>query len=150
ALKARGAKERLELEGKSLELAAPMLGSGKPFEIAQLRGKIVIVYYWASWNGQCLADFAKLKTLQQNLGSKGLELVCVNLDNNQIDAVNFINQNRVNGVHLFQPGALESPLAVRYGVFVLPNLFLIGKDGKVISRGVQISGLEDEIKKLAN
>jgi hypothetical protein len=33
---------------------------------------------------------------------------------------------------------------------VLPNLFLVGKDGKVISRGVQIGGLEDEIKKLMN
>ena len=48
------------------------------------------------------------------------------------------------------PGALESPYAVNYGIMVLPNLFLIGKDGKVVSRGVQISGLEDEIKKLMN
>jgi thiol-disulfide isomerase/thioredoxin len=150
ATKARGARERLELEGKRLELAGPMLISGKPFDIAQLQGKVVIVYYWASWNGQCVADFAKLKTLQQNLGSKGVELVCVNLDNNQVDAVNFINQNRINGIHLFQPGALDSPLAVRYGVFVLPNLFLVGKDGKVVSRGVQVGSLEDEIRKLAN
>ena len=43
---------------------------------------------------------------------------------------------------------LESPLAVQYGVMVLPNLFLVGRDGKVVSHTVQMSGLEDEIKKL--
>ena len=51
---------------------------------------------------------------------------------------------------LFVPGGLESPLATQYGVMVLPNLFLVGKDGKVISRSVQTGTVEDELKKLLN
>jgi hypothetical protein len=51
-------------------------------------------------------------------------------------------------VQLYQPGGLESPLARQYGIMVLPNLFLVGKDGKVVSRTVQMSNLEDEVKKL--
>ena len=46
------------------------------------------------------------------------------------------------------PGGLEDPLATNYGIMVLPNIFLVGKDGKVVSRTVQMNTLEDEIKKL--
>jgi len=76
--------------------------------------------------------------------------VLVNLDNSQNDAVNFLQRNSLNGIHLHQPGALDSPLAVHYGVMVLPNLFLVGKEGKVVSRSVQVGGLEEEIKKMLN
>lgn len=148
AKKGQGCLDRLELEGKVIELAGPKLGSQAPFDISQLSGKVVIVYYWASWNGQCAADFAKLKSLLSTYRSRGLELVCVNLDNNKDDAISFLQQNQIDAVTLYQPGALESPLAVKYGVLVLPNLFLVGKDGKVVSRSIQVAGLEDEIKKL--
>lgn len=148
AKKARGAVRRLESEGQHFELAGTMLGNEKPFDIKQLQGKVVVVYYWASWNGQCINDFAKLKLLQNTFGSKSVELVCVNLDNNPQDAIAFLNKNPVAGYHLYETGALESNLAESYGVMVLPNLFLIGKDGKVISRSVPVTSLEDEIKKL--
>jgi thiol-disulfide isomerase/thioredoxin len=148
AKKAVGAVRRLDAEGKPMELVGNTLGDGKPFNIGQLRGKLVIVYYWASWNNACISDFAKIKSLQGSFGSKGLDLVCINLDNNPGDAVNFLNRTPVQGIHLYESGALESPLAVQYGIMVLPNLFLVGKDGKVVSRSIQIGGLEDEIKKL--
>src|SRR5205823_723847 len=90
--KAKGAAKRLDSEGKPMELTGPTLGAGQAFDIQQLRGKVVIVYYWASWNGQSVSDFAKLKSLQQGFGSKGLELVLVNLDNSQNDAVTFLQR----------------------------------------------------------
>lgn len=145
--KARGALRRLDLEGKSFELAGPMLQGGT-FNISQLSGKVVVVYYWASWNQQCVGDFAKIKLLLNSYGSKGLELVGVNLDSNSQDATSFLQKSPAPGVHLFAPGGLESPLATQYGVMVLPNLFLVDKDGKVLSRTVQISNLEDELKKV--
>lgn len=147
ASKAGGALRRLELEGKVLELAGPTL-QGSPFNVTQFRGKVVIVYYWASWNQQCVGDFAKLKLLLNTHGSKGVELVCVNLDNTSDEANSFLQRAPAPGIHLFQAGGLESPLASQYGIMVLPNLFLADKDGKCVSRTVQINNLEDEIKKL--
>src|SRR5438034_652677 len=144
AAKAVGALRRLNSDSKQFELAGPALGTGQQVNIAQLNGKVVIVYYWASWNQQCAADFFKLKALLNMYGNKGLELVCVSLDNSEIDAQNFIGNTQAPGTHLYQaPGGLESPLAVQYGVMVLPDLFLVGRDGKVVSHTVQMSGLED-------
>lgn len=123
-------------------------GSPGTLDVAKLTGKTVVVYYWASWNQQCLGDFAKLKLLLGAYAAKGLELVCVNLDTTADEALAFLKKSPAPGTHLHQPGGLDSPLATRYGVVVLPNLFLVGPDGKVASRTVQISTLEDEIKKL--
>lgn len=145
APKAQGAVRRLELEGKAFDLSGPMLGGGN-FTMDQVRGKLVVVYYWASWNQQCVGDFAKLKLLLDTYGSRGLTLVCVNLDNTPEEATAFLRKVQAPGVHIAQPGGLDSPLAAQYGVMVLPNLFLV-KDGKVHNRTVQVSTLEDEIKK---
>ncbi len=150
AAKAAGAMKRLDLEGKVLELAGPTMDGGN-FNISQLRGKMVIVYYWASWNKErTVGDFAVLKSLLNTYASRGVELVCVNLDNTAAEANAFLQRSPVPFVQIFQPGGLESPQATQYGVMVLPNLFLVDKDGKVASRTVQVGNLEEELKKRLN
>ncbi len=146
AVKARGALRRLDLEGKPLELTGALLEGGS-FHLGQLRGKVVAVYYWASWNQQCVGDFAKMKLLLDTYGSKGLALVTVNLDNTAHEAMDFLRRAPAPGKHLHMAGGLESKLATDYGVLVLPNLFLVDRDGKVISRTIQVNNLEDELKK---
>jgi peroxiredoxin len=146
--KAQGALRRLTIDGQPMTLGGPTLANGQAFNLAALSGKVVVVYYWASWNQQCPADFLKLQSIVNGYGSKGLEVVCVSLDNSPAAASEFIQKTQAPGTHLYQPGGLDSPLAVQYGVMVLPNMFLVGKDGKVISHTVQMSGLEEEIKKL--
>ncbi len=149
--KARGAVRRLELVGKEMELKGPQLQSAAPFDLAQLRGKVIAVYYWASYCSTCVGDFARLKQLQSQYGAKGFELVCVNLDDKADDAQRYLQTTPVLGMHLFQParegGGLNSPLATHYGIMGLPSLVLVGKDGKVISRTIQINDLEEALKK---
>jgi hypothetical protein len=147
AEKAAGALRRLELEGKPLELAGPTL-DGKAFNVKTLVGKVVVVYYWASGNDQVVGDLARLKSLLANYAAKGVELVCVNLDSAPAEASKAIERAGVPAIHLYQAGGLESPLASYYGIVALPNLYLVGKDGKVVSRTVQVGTLEEEIKKL--
>ena len=145
--KARGAVRRLESVGKNFELSGPLL-SGGAFEMGRMHGKVVAVYYWASWNQQTVGDFARLKQIVDSHGSKGFELVCVNLDNSAEEANGYLKRSPAPGTHLHQAGSLESKLATDYGIMVLPHLFLVGKDGKVVSRTVQLGNLEDEVKKL--
>jgi thiol-disulfide isomerase/thioredoxin len=148
AKKAEGSIRRLKLEGQSLNLSGPMLSDPNiAFDVDQKRGKVMIVYYWASWNDHCTSDFAKLKgMLDKNAGK--LELVCVNLDGTIEEARKYLNSSPAPGTHLHQDGGLESKMATDYGIQVLPTIFLVGKDGKVVSRNGQIANLEDEIKKL--
>ena len=72
----------------------------------------------------------------------------VSLDDTPAAATTALRRAGVGGAHLFQPGGLDSPLAVQYGILTPPNLFLLDKEGKVVSRTTPVSGLEEEIKKL--
>jgi thiol-disulfide isomerase/thioredoxin len=148
ARKAEGSIARLELEGKTLTLSGPTLNDPNTiFDMDQKRGKVVIVYYWASWNTQCTGDFAKLKAMLDAHADK-LELVCVNLDNTLDEARRYLQSTPAPGTHLHQDGGLESKMATDYGIQVLPTIFVVGKDGKVVNRNGQIANLDDEVKKL--
>jgi len=148
AVKAEGAIRRLSLEGSAMQVAAPLLkDSATPFDIETLKGKIVVVYYWASWNGQAASDFTKLKAVV-DANPKDVEILSVNLDNTPADATGFVTKNAPVGTHLYQPGGLDSRLATQYGITVLPSLFLVGKDGKCVSKSGQVSTVDDDVKKL--
>ncbi len=151
AVKATGAIRRLDADGQVFTLAGPLLSDPNvAFDVDSLRNKdkVVVVYYWAGWNTQTLGDFAKLKLLLEAQGKNGVELLAVNLDNTAEEAKAFLTKSPAPGTHLHLDGALESKLATDYGVMVLPLIFLVGKDGKVVSHTVQINNLEDEVKKL--
>lgn len=148
AKRAQGCIDRLTLEGKEFDLMAPTLANGAIFNVNTFKGKAAVVYYWAGWNELAATDFNKIKLGMKDFSGKA-ELVSVNLDAKAADATTFLAANPVGGTHLYMPGGLEnSPLAVRYGITALPVMFLVGPDGKVVSRHVQASTLDEELKKL--
>ncbi len=149
AAKARGSIKRLESEGKVFELLGPNLANGQPFNINVLSGNVVLVYYCASWSQTLAQDVKKLQAIVKQYGPKGLHLVTVCLDNDAKTAQATVINNQIPGTHLFMPGGLDtSPLASGYGVLVVPHLFVVGRDGKVLNRNAQVSTIEDEVKKL--
>ncbi|MSR32283.1 MAG: redoxin domain-containing protein [Gemmataceae bacterium] len=146
--KASGSIRRLDSEGQLFTLSGKLLANpAQDFDIASLKDRVVVVYYWAGWNGQTVGDFAKLKLLQETYAPKGLELVLVNLDTTAEEANAFLKRSTVQGHHLHQPGGLDGKLATDYGIQVLPQIFLVGKDGKALGKNLQVSSLEDELKK---
>jgi thiol-disulfide isomerase/thioredoxin len=151
AEKCKGAARRLDLPGKKLELAAPELQTAKPFDIANIKDKLVVVYYWATSCEQCIGDFARLNKIVDTHPGK-VELVCVNLDDTDAQAIAYLKTTVVKGTHLFQAppantGGMSSALALQYGINGLPTVFLIGRDGRVVTRSMQMSDLENELKK---
>lgn len=146
AKKAQGALRRIGLEGQPFTLEGPTI-DGRAFNIAQAQGKTVVVYYWASWSNQSANDFKRLAELNKTYADKGMYLVTVNLDDNVDAAKQALNGAQLPAITLHTPGGLESPLAVQYGIMVLPNIFVVDKTGKCTSRTAQMSNLEDEVKK---
>lgn len=149
AAKAAGIIKRLDCEGKPFELAGTNLATGQPFAMTQLNGKPTIVYYWASWSDSLPADAKKLRELAETYGPKGLAIVCVSLDDKADAATQSIQKHGLPGVHLHAPGGIEaSPLAASYGILVVPQIFEVGKDGKIVKRNGEMLTLEDDVKKL--
>jgi hypothetical protein len=151
APRAKGCVTRLNLIGNRLDLSAPLLSDpAKTFDIASLKGKIVIVHFWSSQSEQFDIDFRKLKGVLDQSGAKGVELVNVCVDETAAKASEAVRKTNAPGTHLYQAGNNNSanPLSVQFGIQILPTVFVVGTDGRVTNNAVQVSDVETELRKL--
>jgi TolA-binding protein len=137
ARKAQGAVWRLNPGSEPVQLKLAMLypingTTEQTYDVEELRGQHVIVYFWSSECPGAGEDLQALKMLTDRYQYKGLTVVFVNLDNEVSQAKAFLSGKLTAGVHLHQKGMLESPTAERFGLQGLPHFFLLGKDGKVL------------------
>jgi hypothetical protein len=144
AFKAQGALRRLDLEGKFVFLDLPLLTSapGTPpetLDIAKLRGKLVVIYFWASWDLKYKADFATLQSLLDRFGSQGLEVLCVNMDAKIDDARRSVQSGPAPGTQVYQEGGLEGTIATRYGLMALPTMLVLDRTGKVMQHNGEVT-----------
>jgi thiol-disulfide isomerase/thioredoxin len=145
--KAIGAKRRLESVGKTIPLAGKTL-DGRAFDLANAKGKVVLIHYWATWADPCKPDLATIKSLQAKYGSQGFYPVGINLDGDSKEATAYVRQEKLAWPQLYEQGGLDSPLATNLGVLTLPTMILVGKDGRVINRSVNAGELDAELKKI--
>jgi thiol-disulfide isomerase/thioredoxin len=144
--KAAGAVRRLESQGQRIELAGTTIG-GQAFSLSSLRGKPVVIHYWATWCDPCKQDMKQLGRLQTRF--KGLQLVGVNVDSTRELATGFLKANPLSWTQLFEEGGLESsPLAKAFGVQTLPTMMLVDKSGKVVRHNIRVEELDVELEKL--
>ncbi len=80
------------------------------------------------------------------MAPRGSKIVTVNLDDTLAAANQALAGNQLPGTHLHDNG-MESALATQYGIIAMPTIILVGKDGRVIDRSIQMGDLEDAIRK---
>jgi len=147
AERAQGALNRLDLVGRSMTLQGAGLEGGT-VDLARLKGKVVLVLYWATWCKPCTEDLPQIRSLYQTHRDKGFEIVGVNLDSRKADVAPYLSEHRVTWPQIFEEGSLESPPAQKYGIISLPTMFLVGRDGIVISRNISVADLEKQLPDL--
>lgn len=130
AVKAAAVAALLALAGARAALAAP----APPFDLpgarlADLRGKVVYVDFWASWCGPCRKSFPWMNALQQRHGGAGLQVVAINVDEKRADAAAFLARVPASFTIAYDPAG-ATPRA--YGVKGMPSSALVGRDGQLL------------------
>ena len=146
AKKAAGARRRLESVGKILDLQGKS-PTGEVVELARLRGKVVLIQYWATWCEPCKADMVLLKDLLEKSGS-AFTVLGVNLDSNPQSLTTFLSETKLPWPQIYEEGGLESRPALELGILTLPTMVLVDQEGKVVNRNISTSELAGELKKL--
>jgi thiol-disulfide isomerase/thioredoxin len=102
---------------------------GKAFSLSALRGKVVIVNFWATWCPPCRAEMPSMEQLHRELGDEGLVLLAINIEK---DGRQSVPKFLATSPHSF-PVLLDEKEEIqkRYGVYKFPESFVIRKDGVI-------------------
>ena len=137
----------LSLPGKPMEIKGTLLG-GEVFDPAMLAGKVVLVDFWATWCGPCVAEMPNIIEQYKKYHEKGFEVVGISLDEDKAEVEEFIADNEIPWTILFAGKGWQDPVAEFYGISGIPQLVLIGRDGNVITLDVRGEKLGEMLAKL--
>jgi thiol-disulfide isomerase/thioredoxin len=113
-----------------------------------LRGKAVLIVFWASWASQVVADVPGLINLYEKYQARGFEIIGVNVDNDRADLDLFLKKYKLAWPQIYEPGGMDSRLAIDYGIISLPTMFLVDAQGKVVNCKPRVAELEKQLEKL--
>jgi len=152
--------ERYKIENSpatatSIGAMAPELAfenpDGKIMKLSDLRGKVVLLDFWASWCRPCRQENPNVVKTYHKYHEKGFEIYSVSLDK---DKASWVKAIEIDGLiwanHVSDLGFWQSQGAKIYGVSAIPATFLIGKDGRIIAKNLRGAALENALKELFN
>ena len=143
--------KRSSLLGQPFAVSGVTL-DGSPFDWNQYKGKVVLVDFWATWCGPCLAEIPNIKKNLERYKSAGFEVVGVNLDDNAEDLKQFLSYQQLPWPSVIsenpQTRGWNHPLAEQCGVIAIPFLVLVGPDGKVLALNTRGEQLGEKLAEL--
>jgi thiol-disulfide isomerase/thioredoxin len=130
-----GTLRRLSLPGHPMVIKGTLL-NGQPFDQKALAGKVVLVDFWATWCGPCVAEIPNVLEQYEKYHDKGFEVVGISLDEDREALEKFVGEKKIPWPILFEKSEGEGwrhPLSTYYGISGIPTVILIGRDGNVIT-----------------
>jgi peroxiredoxin len=122
--------------------------NGQNLSLSSLKGRVVLIDFWASWCGPCRKNNPNLVALYEKFKDQGFEILGVSVDKNNSDWKSAIAKDGLSWKQVIDNAGWNSQVTIDYGVEAIPASFLVDKKGTV--RGVNLEGreLDGMVKKL--
>lgn len=121
---------------------------GKELSLYDLRGHIVLLDFWASWCGPCMAEMPNVKEIYKKYHDKGLEILGVSLDSKKDAWVKAIQQNELNWNHVSTLSKFDCPIAKRFRVTGIPRMYILDQEGKIVAQDLRGEALKEKMASL--
>ncbi len=121
---------------------------GKNIPLSSLKGKYVLIDFWAAWCGPCRKENPNLVKLYAKYKDKGFEIYGVSLDNNKEAWLKAIQDDKLTWLHVSDLQRWDSPVAKLYNIEGIPNSYLIDPQGVIIEKGLRSEALDVVLGKL--
>ncbi|MEO8795210.1 MAG: TlpA disulfide reductase family protein [Daejeonella sp.] len=122
--------------------------TGKKVALSSLRGKYVLLDFWASWCKPCRDENPNIVQAYQDFNGKGFTVLGVSLDREKKNWLQAINADELTWNHVSDLKFWSSEAAVLYGVGSIPANFLLDPKGKIIGRNLRGPALQDKLKEI--
>jgi peroxiredoxin len=119
--------------------------NGKSISVANYKGKVVLVDFWATWCGPCVGELPNVLKTYAAHHAQGFEIIGVSLDEDKQKLESFIKQNDMSWQQFFDGNGWNNKLAVKYGVQSIPATFLLNGEGKIIGKDLRGEALEQAV-----
>ncbi len=122
--------------------------NGNIVKLSSLRGKVVLIDFWASWCGPCRKESPNMVKLYQTYHDKGFEIYGVSLDQSKANWLGAINADNLSWIHVSDLKRWQCQAGLDYGVRSIPSTVLIDKNGKIIAKNLRGEELANKVKEV--
>ncbi|MGF1635631.1 MAG: redoxin domain-containing protein, partial [Cyclobacteriaceae bacterium] len=119
-----------------------------PISLSDFKGKYVLLDFWASGCGPCRMEHPKLLELYNKYKDQGFEIYAVSLDKNRNNWLKAIEKDQIIWPNVSDLQGFNSQVALTYGVYYVPNNYLIDPDGIIIEKDLRGQSLEKRIEEI--
>lgn len=122
---------------------------GRAWSPELLRGRVVLVDFWATWCAPCLAELPRLRALHARYRARDLVIIGISLDRSSTrDFRSWLQRHGIGWPQVREVGGYDSPLAAQFAVDALPASFLFGRDGRLVARDLRGDALTVRVARL--
>jgi thiol-disulfide isomerase/thioredoxin len=141
--RAEGILRRLDAVGKPLDIKFVAL-DGRQVDLSQMKGKVVLVDFWATWCVPCVEEIPMIKEAYEKLHAKGFEIVGISFDGLQQSLQRFVEQKKLSWPQYFDG---KNKFGIQYGIGSIPVMWLVDKKGDLRELNAR-DDLRDKVEKL--
>ena len=132
------------LETKPIKFAAL---DGREVDLEKLRGKVVLIDFWATWCGPCVGEIPEVLKTYQKLHDQGFEIVGISLDTDRAKLDSFLKDKGMTWPQYFDGKGWQNDISSKFGINSIPTMWLVNKQGMLISTDAR-GDLENQVTKL--
>ncbi len=146
---------RRQITGESHPLIGKPLGELKftslkaeEIDIAQYKGKVVLVDFWATWCGPCVSELPNVQNTYSNYHDDGFEIIGISLDKDRTRLEKFIEKNDLPWPQYFDGKGWKNKISTRFDIYSIPSTFLVDGEGIVRYANLRGSALKYAVEDL--
>jgi thiol-disulfide isomerase/thioredoxin len=143
---AAGELKKLDSVGKPVDLHFTAV-DGREVDLSKMKGKVVLIDFWATWCGPCVAELPHVKEAYDKNHPNGFEIIGVSLDKEKGDLTEFVSSHKMEWPQYFDGQGWENKFAGQFGITSIPAMWLIDKKGNLRDLHAR-SDLSGKIEKL--
>jgi peroxiredoxin len=122
--------------------------NGKEFALSSLKGKVVLIDFWASWCGPCRKENPNVVKMYSKYNKKGFEIFSVSLDEDKEKWIKAIEKDGLKWKHVSDLKGWNSSVCSQFNISAIPFTILIDKEGKIIKKGLRGEALEQKLEEI--